>query len=151
MTSPRLYVTPSILQEVSPRRWCVVPLTARRALISPPSSGGCSAKRARKAASSWRDGDGRDDSWTVIANKSTVFQLHLHTFESGHTIPTWTFLLTRRVSLHFTLLLLLFLFLFLLLLGERSKRTETQKKVPYTNARVFKLCIHIDHDTFYRW
>ena len=55
-----------------------------------------------------------------------------------------SFLLTRRVSLHLTLLLLF-------LLGERSKRTETQKKVPYTNARVFKLCIHIDHDTFYRW
>ena len=54
------------------------------------------------------------------------------------------FLLNRRVSLHLTLLFLLFLYL-----GERSKRTETRKKVPFTNARVFKLCIHIDHDTYY--
>ena len=52
-----------------------------------------------------------------------------------------------KLTFHFVVLVLVVV----LLLRRKIEKNGNAKKVPFTNARVFKLCIHIDHDTFYRW
>ena len=54
-----------------------------------------------------------------------------------------------KLTFHFVVVVVLVLVL--VVVRRKVEKDGNAKKVPFTNARVFKLCIHIDHDTFYRW
>ena len=52
-----------------------------------------------------------------------------------------------KLTFHFVVLLVV---LVVVLLRRKVEKDGNAKKVPFTNATVFQLRIHIDHDTYYR-
>ena len=51
-----------------------------------------------------------------------------------------------KLTFHFVVVVLLVV----LVLRRKVEKDGNAKKVPFTNATVFQLRIHIDHDTYYR-
>ena len=53
-----------------------------------------------------------------------------------------------KLTFHFVVLVVVVVLV--LLLRRKVEKDGNAKKVPFTNATVFQLSIHIDHDTYYR-
>ena len=56
-----------------------------------------------------------------------------------------------KLTFHFVVVVVVVVLVVVVGLRRRVEKSDTRQKVPSTNARVFKLCKHLKHDTFYRW
>ena len=74
-------------------------------------------------------------SFTVTRAEYTILSF-LHSPFSGHSFFAYS---ESKLTFHFVVV------------RRKVEKDGNAKKVPFTIARVFKLCIHIDQDTLYRW